>query len=829
MNHASLFHDECLDCQPYFSSNNGLCPFCQHLRLRHFFCYRGESSPSISISLDGQEYPPLLAAQPSDNADDPTRDCRLCRMVRHDNAMQEKFCPRDPNFNGGPGPGTDLLRITRRPTDGKRCLRIIRGYPFQVSDLHQYAPQDAPSLLARTVSWDQITGWLDGCASTHSNCESHTTSAPTYFRLIDVRRKKLIVGDVRYRFAALSYVWGQNPDPSKLKAELSNIELLERDGGVDTSRLPATIADAIEACRHLQIDYFWVDRLCIVQDDDENKQQQFDEMASIYAAAHLVIVVTEGDMDAGIPGIRPRYPEIQRQVEIDGLVLIHEVLGFELGSTSEWNSRAWTYQESLFARRRLYFTPVQAFFECDETKYYEDHTQSDERVNGSLRVNQNVDIPDIDMWAFHLWAYTGRTLSHSSDIYNAFAGIEHALIGKGASFCGLPRGSFNEALLWHVREKDWEEKRGKKRPNSGHLLLPSWSWSSVEAVISDLLLGEYFVGTLVTWEYQKGSIFCPVQDDTALSKRLLDEYSNKDQDHGGPLWESPGAKSKSTICMYPSTETQQRLYKIQHRSNALIILALAWLHGCLETSCPFPDLKDCTFLELTTELESHWDSYEAFEREVVRNRPDNILSEQLESSDLWPETTANAGLTKSTLRGRVQSSFFHFDRDGKATTHILILDSYGCRSGYLSTNIEEARALNLLSSERPKEELIALSLGCLPSSCYDIKYCVELGSTDEDLWKKVKSFMSFFHPDDEGHPDEEWWRKNVAPVCAALGRDGLDLSFVDRDGSAMVSIPVVYVMLIRWNGPVAYRVSVGWMLLTAWVQSNRQFKTVYLD
>lgn len=625
-----------------------------------------------------------------------------------------------------------------------------------------------------------------------------------------------MVGDIRYRFAALSYVWGQNPDPSKLKAELSNIERLERDGGVDTSMLPATIADAFEVCRHLDIDYLWVDRLCIVQDDNENKQQHFDEMARIYAAAHLVIVVTEGDMDAGIPGIRPRHPGIQRQHEIDGVVFINEAPSFiQLAYRSEWDNRAWTYQESVFARRRLYFTLAQAFFECDEWTCHEDRTAKNHRGSAD-RVSRDDRMRDFDTWTEHLQAYTRRILSHSSDIYNAFAGIQHTFIGeKDAFFCGLPRGNFNEALLWTNEEHDG----GEKRADAGHVPLPSWSWSSREGT-AGADLNSNFVGTLVAWEYQRGSIFCPVQDHKVLGQKLLmpdtkDDYAQH--------FESPNAGSTTTISMYPSTKARQRVYRVNDRSNAPIILGIAWSQGCVETPWPFSDLKDCTFLELTAELECQWDSYQDLERQALHSRRCGAFINQRESFDLWPETRARASLTESTLRGRAQSSFFRFKRHEKWSWYILILDSDGIPAGHLHTRVEEARALNLISSEMPMEELIALSLGCFSMLRWgEPDECIKPCTNSKDLLDKI-SRLTHLEPN-----DGESYCKEVEEACNALGPDGLDLSFVDADGSALGSIPIVYVMVIRWNGPVAHRVAVGWVLLTRWIKSNPKFKTVYL-
>ena len=65
------------------------------------------------------------------------------------------------------------------------------------------------------------------------------------------------------------------------------------DGGLPKSDMPATVEDAMEACR----------RFGITQDDDGHKAEQVAAVAAIYSLAELVIVVTDGDSDSGIAGL----------------------------------------------------------------------------------------------------------------------------------------------------------------------------------------------------------------------------------------------------------------------------------------------------------------------------------------------------------------------------------------------------------------------------------------------------------------------------------------------------------------------------------------------
>ena len=67
--------------------------------------------------------------------------------------------------------------------------------------------------------------------------------------------------------------------------------------------LPATIQDAINLARKLKIRFLWVDRLCIVQNDEASIQSNIAHMASIYARSYFTIIATEGDSETGIQGI----------------------------------------------------------------------------------------------------------------------------------------------------------------------------------------------------------------------------------------------------------------------------------------------------------------------------------------------------------------------------------------------------------------------------------------------------------------------------------------------------------------------------------------------
>lgn len=85
-------------------------------------------------------------------------------------------------------------------------------------------------------------------------------------------------------YVALSYCWGGD-QPHKTTRE----SLAKHDGTLDLYRLPATIQDACKVTHGLGFSYLWVDSLCIVQDDENEKQKEIANMELIYSNATVTI------------------------------------------------------------------------------------------------------------------------------------------------------------------------------------------------------------------------------------------------------------------------------------------------------------------------------------------------------------------------------------------------------------------------------------------------------------------------------------------------------------------------------------------------------------
>lgn len=170
-------------------------------------------------------------------------------------------------------------------------------------------------------------------------------------------------------YLTLSHRWG-NP-PSILLTKKSAFLL----HGDITSRLlqskeSAVFRHAIHVTRYLGFRYLWIDALCIMQDDDMEKQEDVMHMDEIYFNSSLNISATEGTPDgllfnrnllsvnpcrtvAGHPGT---HPKIGLQAFVDKCFL--------RGSDGPLNKRGWVFQELTLSPRIVHFTKEQVFWEC---------------------------------------------------------------------------------------------------------------------------------------------------------------------------------------------------------------------------------------------------------------------------------------------------------------------------------------------------------------------------------------------------------------------------------------------------------------------------------
>lgn len=138
------------------------------------------------------------------------------------------------------------------------------------------------------VNLDLVRAWLKICDSFHENECSNTwtgglpsSNQVPWIYCIDVKHLRLVQIARTERYTALSYVWGS---VDQFRTKKTSLDLLLTPGALSSAldQIPQTIIDAMDLTEDLGFGYLWVDSLCIVQDDDESKDNFIPNMHLIY-------------------------------------------------------------------------------------------------------------------------------------------------------------------------------------------------------------------------------------------------------------------------------------------------------------------------------------------------------------------------------------------------------------------------------------------------------------------------------------------------------------------------------------------------------------------
>ena len=140
----------------------------------------------------------------------------------------------------------------------------------------------------------------------------------------------------------------------------------------DIPGIPIVVRDAIQFVAAMGERYLWVDCLCIVQDNTENKHKNISQMDRIYASAVFTIVASGESGDHPLPGVRPgtRVPQVSDPAGGIRLKRGSQSRDFALHNPV-WNARGWTFQEMHLSRRRVIFTAHKVFCKCDDSSLAE--------------------------------------------------------------------------------------------------------------------------------------------------------------------------------------------------------------------------------------------------------------------------------------------------------------------------------------------------------------------------------------------------------------------------------------------------------------------------
>jgi hypothetical protein len=286
-------------------------------------------------------------------------------------------------------------------------------------------------------------------------------------------------GIMAVQYCALSHCWGP-VDKQPLRTTLANYPCHLR--GIANELLPKTFREAIVLTRSLNVEYLWIDSLCIIQDDGEDWRCEAGKMADVYRNATLVISASDAkDSTEGL-FITERRHEIIMTVPyiaegiIEGTFNMVPLRVPRLGlNQSHLNTRAWAFQERLLARRIIFFAREGISWNCNEFETWERGNDRDLGFSESLS------------WLALLSEYSKRRLTNVGDRLYALRGVvEDMRTTREDSYhesYGVWHSDLFHQILWRQDEPLLEAEC---------LELPTWTWAAI--------------GGAKVWSSQYGSV-----------------------------------------------------------------------------------------------------------------------------------------------------------------------------------------------------------------------------------------------------------------------------------------------------------------------------------
>ncbi|KAK3901706.1 HET-domain-containing protein [Staphylotrichum tortipilum] len=351
-----------------------------------------------------------------------------------------------------------------------------------------------PYMPLNPASTQLVRRWLDECLRSHPECNVFRSPRIRPTRLIQILSrdprdqswKLRLTADTTNAgpYAALSYCWGPGGTAGQMTTTKNTIASWSQDLPWDEA--PQTIHDAVRVTQLLGLNFLWIDALCIIQDDPSDKQAELPKMAAIYGDADITIVAARASrvQQGFLQNRRSTIPcsftlPFRSTTGATGTVILTNPEG--VYSEEPIDTRAWTLQERLLARRTLEFGSRQTRFSCqrDIDGHADGWTQHTEYSCG--RVPRLPDLAKghvgnehpLRAWDSMVWSYTTRSISFAADRVHAIAALAEKFaewIG-GEYLAGLWGGGLPGNLLWSPDEDVVE------RPVQDQV--PSWSWTAV--------------------------------------------------------------------------------------------------------------------------------------------------------------------------------------------------------------------------------------------------------------------------------------------------------------------------------------------------------------
>ncbi|CBY01670.1 hypothetical protein LEMA_P004570.1 [Plenodomus lingam JN3] len=287
--------------------------------------------------------------------------------------------------------------------------------------------------------------------------------------------------DEEYSYGTLSYCWGG------FQAIMTTRETIaSHKHGVLIDTLPRTIQDAVWVTTVLNLQYLWVDVLCIIQDDEEDVAREIANQANIYRASAFTILAGDcAHADAGFLHPRPK-PSIEYHISVR-MPEMNDAVS-KISVQFEKKHRKDPVEERvLLSPYVLYFSKSQLVIHCHDRVYvdggYDNHALKTTHLRRNWDAHTST-IADSDSdWQRLVQPYSGMHLTKSSDKLPAISALAEAFgrcfldqdeIAKSYK-AGIWLQHMPNCLLW--------KRLGLRIHNLPHYRAPSWSWASTDDLV----------------------------------------------------------------------------------------------------------------------------------------------------------------------------------------------------------------------------------------------------------------------------------------------------------------------------------------------------------
>jgi len=317
---------------------------------------------------------------------------------------------------------------------------------------------------------------------------------------IHLREKRHMTGNEQYM--TLSHCWGKSSSKSIMLTQNSLASFLKK---IDHCSLSCIFQNAVQVVQIFDINFLWIDALCILQDSREDWLTESASMTDVYVNSFLNIAATIAvDSQSGL------FQTSRRQISenvidisiswIDDLAadqyVCYEMKLFESEvDRSSLCQRAWVVQKREMTSHVLHFTKNHLIWKCSCSAAIDalsmrlnrqvNFKRDQARLYDTSSLNQFVDFSSYQYWASLVRQYAADQLTHSSNKLIAISTLAQSIMRllrfkgcKDTYLAELWKNDLVIELLWCTRNIDSSAFAEGVRVSS-ETSSSSWSWASI--------------------------------------------------------------------------------------------------------------------------------------------------------------------------------------------------------------------------------------------------------------------------------------------------------------------------------------------------------------